>query len=78
MERWWCTDCRVPVELNKHARCGHCDSEAVDAMERTGKKVKPVPAALAPFSTRRVEFSGDRVAFPAANESVERSCTQPT
>jgi hypothetical protein len=29
MKRWWCMDCRVPVELNKHGRCESCESEAV-------------------------------------------------
>jgi|HubBroStandDraft_6_1064221.scaffolds.fasta_scaffold2238987_1 hypothetical protein len=33
MKRWWCMDCRTEVELNKHGRCGCCDSEAVDSSE---------------------------------------------
>ena len=36
MERWWCLDCRVPVDLNRQGRCQLCDSDAVDSMERTG------------------------------------------
>ncbi len=27
---WWCMDCRTAVELDKHGRCGSCESEAVD------------------------------------------------
>ena len=38
MERWWCIDCRSQVDLNKHARCSTCGSEAVDSMERKGMK----------------------------------------
>jgi|GEM_PF-2593083 len=33
MKRWLCMDCRNAVELDKHGRCGHCDSEAVDLAE---------------------------------------------
>jgi hypothetical protein len=33
MNRWWCMDCRSAVELDKHGRCGCCESEAVDLME---------------------------------------------
>ena len=33
MNLWWCMDCRAAVELNRHGRCGCCDSEAVDLME---------------------------------------------
>ena len=29
MKRWWCMDCRSKVGLNKHGRCGSCESEAV-------------------------------------------------
>ena len=36
MERWWCLDCRVSVDLNRQGRCQLCDSDAVDSMERTG------------------------------------------
>ncbi len=29
MNHWWCMDCRDAVKLDKHGRCGICDSEAV-------------------------------------------------
>jgi hypothetical protein len=44
MERWWCIDCRAQVDLNKHARCSTCGSEAVDSMERKG--MKPVAGVM--------------------------------
>jgi hypothetical protein len=31
MNRWWCMDCRSAVDLDKHGRCGSCESEAVDS-----------------------------------------------
>jgi ABC-type ATPase with predicted acetyltransferase domain len=33
MKRWLCMDCRNAVELDKHGRCGNCESEAVDLAE---------------------------------------------
>jgi hypothetical protein len=33
MKRWWCMDCRNPVELNRHGRCECCESEAVDLID---------------------------------------------
>jgi hypothetical protein len=36
MNRWWCMDCRSAVELDKHGRCGSCESEAVDSMSPRG------------------------------------------
>jgi len=33
MKRWLCMDCRNVMELDKHGRCEHCDSEAVDLKE---------------------------------------------
>jgi len=33
MKRWWCMDCRNAVTLNKHGRCGNCESEAVDLID---------------------------------------------
>ncbi len=33
MKRWYCMDCRSPVELNKHGRCEGCESEAVDLID---------------------------------------------
>jgi hypothetical protein len=29
MKRWFCMDCRKKVVMDKHGRCGHCDSEAI-------------------------------------------------
>lgn len=29
MKRWWCMDCRDAVEMDRHGRCGNCESEAV-------------------------------------------------
>jgi hypothetical protein len=29
MKRWLCMDCRSKVEIDRHGRCGTCDSEAV-------------------------------------------------
>ena len=31
---WWCADCRVPTDLDRHGRCGTCGSDAVDVMMR--------------------------------------------
>ncbi|MFZ0638596.1 MAG: hypothetical protein WA020_16400 [Candidatus Acidiferrales bacterium] len=31
---WWCVDCRVPTDLDRHGRCGTCGSDAVDMMSR--------------------------------------------
>jgi hypothetical protein len=36
MNRWYCMDCKSEVELDKHGRCGCCESEAVDSMESRG------------------------------------------
>ena len=33
MKRWVCMDCRKVIELDKHGRCEHCESEAVDLVE---------------------------------------------
>jgi hypothetical protein len=41
MNRWWCMDCRSPVELDKHGRCGSCESEAVDSMSTQGGQAGP-------------------------------------
>ncbi len=30
MKLWWCMECQTEVELNKHGRCGVCNSESVD------------------------------------------------
>jgi len=45
MNRWWCMDCRAIVELDKHGRCGCCESEAVDLMEQAGILTGPVSIA---------------------------------
>jgi DNA-directed RNA polymerase subunit RPC12/RpoP len=29
MNRWFCMDCRNAVEIDRHGRCGTCESEAV-------------------------------------------------
>lgn len=34
---WWCADCRVPTDLDRHGRCGICSSDAVDMMSRPNK-----------------------------------------
>jgi hypothetical protein len=34
MNRWWCMDCRLAVELDSHGRCGSCESEAVDPLNQ--------------------------------------------
>jgi len=34
LKRWWCMDCRSAVDLNRHGRCGACESEAVDSFNR--------------------------------------------
>ncbi len=36
MNRWYCMDCKSEVELDRHGRCGSCESEAVDSMEQRG------------------------------------------
>ena len=36
MNRWWCMDCKSEVELDRHGRCGCCESEAVDSSEPRG------------------------------------------
>ena len=50
MERWWCLDCRMTVELNSHARCEVCDSEALDTMERTNMHNHPTPSVFVPVA----------------------------
>ena len=36
MDRWYCMDCKSEVELDRHGRCGSCESEAIDSMEPRG------------------------------------------
>jgi hypothetical protein len=50
MERWWCIDCRAPVDLNSHGRCECCDSEAVDTMERNYMQASAATMVLATSS----------------------------
>jgi hypothetical protein len=45
MNRWWCMDCRSEVKLDKHGRCGYCDSEAVDPIGQQGLEGVAPPAA---------------------------------
>jgi hypothetical protein len=47
MDRWWCMDCRTEVELDKHGRCGCCESEAVDSIEPRGGLTGLISAAHA-------------------------------
>jgi Zn finger protein HypA/HybF involved in hydrogenase expression len=44
MKLWFCMDCRNEVELDKHGRCGHCDSEAVDLIETNNALTHSVSA----------------------------------
>jgi hypothetical protein len=48
MSHWWCMDCLADVDLNKHGRCGCCDSEAVDPVDQRGGV--PAQAAMAEAS----------------------------
>jgi hypothetical protein len=56
-EKWFCADCRVPVDLNMYGRCEHCDSDAVDSMHRLNLKQNVVADALA-GSSAVPQFSG--------------------
>ena len=40
---WWCADCRVPTDLDRHGRCGSCGSDAVDMMSRPKKLATVTP-----------------------------------
>jgi hypothetical protein len=31
---WWCCNCEQPRELDRHARCACCSSDAVDILVR--------------------------------------------
>jgi hypothetical protein len=44
MRRWFCMDCRTKVGLDKHGRCEHCDSEAVDLVETPSELTDSVSA----------------------------------
>lgn len=40
---WWCADCRVPTDLDRHGRCGSCGSDAVDMMSRPNRLATVTP-----------------------------------
>jgi hypothetical protein len=37
MKHWWCMECQAEVGLDKHGRCGICESEAVDLLFTEGE-----------------------------------------
>jgi hypothetical protein len=43
MKRWWCMDCRNAVTLNKHGRCGNCESEAIDLIDEKNNLAGAMP-----------------------------------
>jgi Zn finger protein HypA/HybF involved in hydrogenase expression len=43
MKRWWCMDCRGEVEMDRHGRCGVCESEAVILAESDSELNGSVP-----------------------------------
>ena len=45
MNRWWCMDCRNAVEIDRHGRCGICESEAVILAQPTNELNGSVPTA---------------------------------
>ncbi|HEV2340920.1 MAG TPA: hypothetical protein VGS15_03875 [Candidatus Acidoferrales bacterium] len=47
--KWWCADCRVPINLDRHGRCDSCGSDAVDMMlhpNRVGHQLRPTRIVL--------------------------------
>lgn len=44
MKRWWCMDCRNAVTLDKHGRCGNCESEAIDLIDEKNSLNGPISA----------------------------------
>ena len=42
MNRWFCMDCRSKVEIDRHGRCGTCDSEAVILAEAASDVTRSV------------------------------------
>ena len=54
-ERWWCLDCRGPVELSVNGRCGVCDSDVVDMKSETDVRletVRPIPLTISEIGTQ--------------------------
>jgi Zn finger protein HypA/HybF involved in hydrogenase expression len=45
MKRWWCMDCRNAVTLDKHGRCGNCESEAIDLIDEKNSLTGPISAS---------------------------------
>ncbi len=75
MERWWCLDCRTSVELNGHAQCEICGSDAVDTMERNNMYHTPTPSVFVPVpdvSAERLSSSppGSIRALESEGESI--------
>ena len=73
MERWWCLDCRTSVELNSHARCQICDSDAVDTMERTNMHNNQKPAVFVPVAdvyAERLTVHLGTIRWETGNESL--------
>lgn len=56
---WWCADCRVPTDLDRHGRCGTCGSDAVDVMMRPNKLRKQTesPAVIFEVETPLVSVA---------------------
>ncbi|MFZ0416236.1 MAG: hypothetical protein WBE20_15150 [Candidatus Acidiferrales bacterium] len=46
---WWCADCRVPTDLDRHGRCGTCGSDAVDVMMRPNNLGKQIHSTAMVF-----------------------------
>jgi Zn finger protein HypA/HybF involved in hydrogenase expression len=51
MNRWWCMECQSEVKLDKHGRCGYCDSEAVDPIGQNGPEGMAVTGAQPSLET---------------------------
>ena len=51
MKRWVCMDCRKVIELDKHGRCEHCESEAVDLVGEKSDLSGSVSMALVKTSS---------------------------
>jgi len=45
LNRWWCMDCRSTVNLDRHGRCGSCESEAVDPFRPGTRDASSLPMA---------------------------------
>ena len=44
MNGWWCMDCRSAVDLDRHGRCGSCESEAIDTHNAHSNQSAPTLA----------------------------------